>query len=93
MEIIYVREWTAHRVSGGFNARDGEHFLYVDEKMHEWYYIWDRNPYKFHKEKYYSLCLKTMAWINGRAHSEQVEAVKPEETGKMVGPVGAVHNV
>jgi hypothetical protein len=49
--------------------------MFVEEKMHEWYYIWDRNPYKLHKAQYYSMHLKAMVWINGRA-CDQLELVK-----------------
>jgi hypothetical protein len=36
-----------------FNACNGMYHCYVDEKFNEWYYIYDRNPYKYHKAKYY----------------------------------------
>jgi hypothetical protein len=72
-----------------FNARNGMHQCYVDEKFHEWYYIYDGNPYKFHKAKYYSVALGKMAWINGWAHNDGVEqAVVPSETVAKIGLEG-----
>jgi hypothetical protein len=54
--------------------------FYVDEKFHGWYFICDRNPYKFHKSNYYSVALVKIAWINGWAHNDGVEeAVVPAE--------------
>jgi hypothetical protein len=32
-----------------FNACNGMQPWYVEDKFHEWYYIYDRNPCKFHK--------------------------------------------
>jgi hypothetical protein len=65
--------------------------VYLDEKMHEWSYIWDRNPYNFHKAWYYSMRLKAMEWIHGRARNqeEQVKLVKefgmkPAECKKLI---------
>jgi hypothetical protein len=64
---------------------------YVEEKYNEWYYIYDRNPYKFHKEKYYSVSLGKMAWINGRGHNDgRLEAVEPVETVAAIGLEGVV---
>jgi hypothetical protein len=72
-----------------FNACNGMHQCYVDGKFYEWYYIYDRNPYKFHKAKYYSVALGKMAWINGRAHNDGVEeAVVPSETVAKIGLEG-----
>ena len=47
-----------------FQACNGGRLLFIDITMHEWYFIWDRNPYKLHKEEDYSVELMTMAWIN-----------------------------
>jgi hypothetical protein len=51
--------------------------------------MYDRNTYKFHKAKYYSVTLGNMAWINGRAHNDGVEeAVVPVETVTKIGLEG-----
>jgi hypothetical protein len=72
-----------------FNSCNGMHQFYVGEKFHEWYYIYDRNPYKFHTAKYYSVALGEMAWINGQAHNDgEEEAVVPSVTVVKIGVEG-----
>jgi hypothetical protein len=69
-----------------FDGCNGTRKWYAEERFHEWYYIYDRNTYKFNKAKYYSVLLGKMSWINGRGHSDgQVEAVVPEETDTKIG--------
>jgi hypothetical protein len=59
--------------------------------MYEWYYVLDRNLYKLRKAEYYSMQLKAMASINGRA-CEQVDLAKTNRQVKYVGlePAGCV---
>jgi hypothetical protein len=62
---------------------------YAKEKFHEWYYIYDRNSYKFHKGKYHSVTLGKMAWINGWEHHDgREQAVVPVETVAKIGLEG-----
>jgi len=50
-----------------FQACNGGRSRYVNKKMHEWYCIFDRNPYRRHKAQYYNIQLKAMVWLNGKA--------------------------
>jgi hypothetical protein len=69
-----------------FNACNGMQQWCVEEKFHEWYYIYIRNSYKFHKAKYYSVTLGKMTWINGWEHHDgREEAVVPVETVETIG--------
>jgi len=55
-----------------YQACNGGRLRFIDESMHEWYYIWDRSWCKWHMEAYYSVEIRAMAWINGKT-SEGVE--------------------
>jgi hypothetical protein len=48
-----------------FNASNGLNRTYVDEKMHEWYYVWQRNSYRLHMAEYYNTRMKCLVWLNG----------------------------
>jgi hypothetical protein len=48
-----------------FNACNDLNRSYVAEKMHEWYYLWQRNSYRAHMSEYYNTRLKCKVWING----------------------------
>jgi hypothetical protein len=50
-------------------ACNGECPVNIKNKLFQWYFIWDRNPYLLHKAQYYSMHLKKEAWLNGRACS------------------------
>jgi len=43
--------------------------------LRAWYDVWDRDVNQRHVEQYYSMLLKFLAWINGKA-LEQYEVVK-----------------
>ena len=48
----------------------------VSKLLRAWYDVWYRDVNQTHKEQYYSMLLKCLAWINGEA-LEQYEVVKP----------------
>ena len=62
-----------------FNACNGLNSSFVSHFVYDWYFIWDRNPYKSTEAAYYSMSLKLWVWINGRALDQQ-EAVWPDVT-------------
>ena len=55
--------------------------------LRAWYFVRDRGVNPRHKEQYYSMLLKCLAWINGKA-LEQYELVKPVVTVSEFGPSG-----
>ena len=42
--------------------------------LRAWYDVWDRDVNQRHKDQYYSMLFKCLAWINWKTH-EQYEAV------------------
>jgi len=62
-----------------YNACNGLHQRSVETMLNAWYYVWDRDEYQRHKEQYYSMNLKYMVWINGKAR-DQCEFVLPVVT-------------
>ena len=59
-----------------YNACDGMHSSYVDRWLKARYHVWDRNENEGQKELYYSMVLKCLVGIKGKA-LDQCEAVKP----------------
>jgi len=59
-----------------YNACNGHHQSRVETVLRAWYDVWDRDENQSHKEQYYSMLLKCLAWINGKAR-DQYEVVKP----------------
>jgi hypothetical protein len=49
--------------------------------------VWDRDEYQRYKEQYYSMALKVMTLINGKA-LDQCEVVKPVGSVSKFGPAG-----
>jgi hypothetical protein len=39
--------------------------------MYEWYYVWQMNPYKWHKAEYCNTHLRCLVWINGSELNQQ----------------------
>ena len=59
-----------------YKACNGRHQSRVETVLRAWYDVWDRAVNQRHKEQYYSMRLKCLARINGKA-LEQYEVVKP----------------
>ena len=58
--------------------------------MRAWYDTWDIQVNRRRMEQYYSMLLKSFAWINGKA-LEQYEAVKPVITLSKYGPAATYY--
>jgi len=50
-----------------YKACNGHHQSCVEKALRAWYDVWDRDVNQRHKEQYYSMLLKCLAWINGKA--------------------------
>jgi hypothetical protein len=59
-----------------YKACNGRHHSCVETILRAWYDVWDRDVNKRHKQQYYSMLLKCLAWINGWA-LDQYEVVEP----------------
>jgi len=59
-----------------YKACNGRHQSRVETVFRAWYNVWDRDVNQRHKEQYYSMLFKCLAWINGKA-LEQYEVMKP----------------
>jgi len=68
-----------------YKACNGRHQSCVETILRSWYDVWDRDVNQRHKEQYYSMLLKCLAWINGHA-LEQYEVVKPVVILSKYGP-------
>ena len=75
--FIYVNRLKVSDAVVCYNACNGMHTSYVETSMHELYSVWVRNPYEPHKERYYCMVLKCMAWIIRKA-LDQREVVRPD---------------
>ena len=62
-----------------YNASNGLNQRRVETMLKARYFVWDRDEYQRHKEQYYSMSLKYMEWINGKAR-DQCEVVQPVVT-------------
>ena len=69
-----------------YNACNGRHQSRVETVLMAWYFVWDRDVYQSHKEKY-SMILKSQAWVNEKA-CNQYEVEKPVTVSKY-GPAGS----
>jgi hypothetical protein len=67
------------------NACNGRYRKGVETEMRACYDEWDIQVNRRHMERYYSMLLKCLAWINGKA-LEQYEAVKPVVKFSLLGP-------
>ena len=70
---------------GCYNACNGRYRRGVETEMRACYDEWDIQVNRRHMERYYSMLLKCLAWINGKA-LEQYEAVKPVVKFSLLGP-------
>ena len=43
------------------------HQIRVETVLRAWYDVWDRDVNQRHMKQYYSMLLKCLAWINGKA--------------------------
>jgi hypothetical protein len=62
-----------------YNACNGRHQSRVETVLRAWYVVWDRDVNQSHKEQYYSMLLKCLAWMNGKAR-DRYEVMKPVVT-------------
>ena len=70
-----------------YNAYNGMYRSYVDRSLKAWYHVWDRDENEGQKERYYSMVLKCLVWINGKPMN-QCEVVKPAFAVSEFGPKG-----
>jgi len=59
----------------------------VETMLNAWHFVRDRDEHQRHKEQYYSMSLKCMAWINGK-DQDQCEVVQPFVTVSKFGQQG-----
>ena len=50
-----------------YKACNGRHQSCVETVLRAWYDVWDMGVNQRRKEQYYSMLLKCLAWINGKA--------------------------
>jgi len=55
-----------------------------------WYFVWNRDERRRHKEQYYSMSFKCITWINGKAR-DHCEVVQLVVTVSKFGPAGTRH--
>ena len=68
-----------------YNACNGRHQSRFEKVLKAWYLVWDRDVSQSHKELYYSMILKCLAWIKEKAR-DQYEEVKPVVILNKYGP-------
>ena len=68
-----------------YKACNGRHQSRIETVLRAWYGVWDRDVNQGIKEQYYSMLLKCLAWINGKA-LQQYEVVKPVGILSIYGP-------
>ena len=68
-----------------YNACNGRHQSSAETLLRTSYVLWDMDVNKSHAEQYYSMVLKSQAWINGKAR-DQYEVVKRVVTLSKYGP-------
>jgi len=59
-----------------YKSCNGRHQSCVETVVRAWYDAWNRDANQRHKEQYYSMLLKCLAWIKEKA-IEQYEVVRP----------------
>ena len=59
-----------------YKACNVRHQSRAETVLRTWYAVWGRDVNQRHMEQYYSMLLKSLVWINGKA-LEQDEVVKP----------------
>ena len=74
--FMYGNYVTVNDAVACYNACNGMHRSYVDSSLKAWYQGWDRDENEGHEERYYSMVLKCLVWINRKA-LDQCEVVKP----------------
>ena len=68
-------------------ACNGIHQSYDETALKAWYFAWDKGEYQRHKERYYSLSMKSKAWINSKV-LDQSAVVRPVISVIKFDPVG-----
>ena len=74
--FIYGNNVRLSDVVACYKACNDHHKSCVETVLRAWYDVWDMGVNQRHKEHNYSMLLKCLAWINGKA-LEQIEVVKP----------------
>jgi hypothetical protein len=68
-----------------YKVSNGRNQNCVETVLRSWYDVWDRDVNHRHKEQYYNILFKCLAWINGKA-LEEYEVVKPVVILSKYGP-------
>jgi hypothetical protein len=85
--LMYGNYVTVSDAVDCYNSCNGMLRSYVDRSPKTWYHLWDRDKNKIQKERYYSMLLKSLLWINGKA-LDQCEVKKPALAMSSFGPKG-----
>ena len=70
-----------------FIACNVRHQSHIETTLRAWYVVWDRDVNQSHKEQYYSMIFKFLAWIFRKVR-DQYEVMKPIVTLSKYGPAG-----
>ena len=73
---------------GCYNACNVRHQSNVETELRAWYHVWNMEVNRRHMEQYYSMLLKCLARINGKA-LEQYEVVEPVVKFSRLGPAAS----
>ena len=68
-----------------YNACNGRHQSRIETVLRVWYCVWYRDENQSYKEQYYSMLLKCLDWVNGKA-LDQYEVVRRDVVLSKYGP-------